>query len=204
MQFFINADTIKALLLIAAKGDRRTYLNGICIDVRHSDAVAVVTNGHKLMAVPVTLDADTPAVSGQYIIGRDVLDSFKAGKGAHVSVTINATARTVTLTAGGSTLTATLLDERYPEWRRVVPLTCSGEVAQFDAEYVGAFGKAHKLMGGKYSPSIAHNGNDAARILLAGDAIGVLMPFRETDATPKLSNPNWLLTAQTADMAEAA
>jgi hypothetical protein len=110
----------------------------------------------------------------------------------------------VTLYGGGATMTAPLLDDRYPEWRRVVPLTCSGEVAQFDAEYIAAFGKAHKLMGGKYSPAIAHNGNDAARILLAGDAVGVLMPFRETDATPKFSNPDWLLTAQPATVAEAA
>jgi hypothetical protein len=205
MQFAIPVDTIKALLLIAAKKDIRYYLKSVCIDVRATDSVAVVTDGHKLMAVSLEYIGNrcAPFVPGQYIIPRDVLDAFKPGNRAPVTVTINATARTVTLYGGGATVTAPLVDAQYPDWRRVVPLTCSGEVAQFNADYVGAFGKAHKLMGGKYSPAIVHNGNGAARVLLAGDTVGVLMPFRENDSTPKFENPDWLAAPAAPDTAAA-
>jgi hypothetical protein len=94
------------------------------------------------------------------------------------------------------------MDDKYPDWRKVVPLTVSGEVAQFNAEYVGAFGKVHKLLGSKYSPVIRHNGDSAARVVLTGDAVGVIMPMRG-DPQP-LDNPSWLVTPPAPAVAEAA
>jgi hypothetical protein len=71
----------------------------------------------------------------------------------------------------------------------------SGRVSQFDSDYVATFGKINKLLGSKYSPAIAHNGGEngadsAARVLLTGDAIGVIMPMR-CDSTA-LDYPPWL------------
>jgi hypothetical protein len=201
MQFHIPADTIKALLVIAGKNDIRHYLNSVCIDVRASDAVAVATDGHKLLALPLTATDDAPAlVSGQYIIRREALEGVKAVLKRPILVTIDATARMATLENGSTVASSPLMDDKYPDWRRVVPLTVSGEVAQFNAEYVGAFGKVHKLLGSKYSPAIRHNGDAAARVILPGDAVGVLMPMRG-DPQP-LDNPAWLVTPSA--IAEAA
>ena len=51
MQFSIPVDTIKALLLAAAKGDIRYYLNAVCLDVApDGTAVAVATDGHIMLA----------------------------------------------------------------------------------------------------------------------------------------------------------
>ena len=203
MQFLIPADTIKALLVIAAKNDTRGYLKSVCIDVREADAVAVATDGHKLLALPLTATDDAPAlVSGRYIIRREALESVKAVLKRPILVTIDATARTATIDNSSAATTATLMDATYPDWRRVVPLTVSGEVGQFDAEYIGAFGKVHKLLGGKYSPSIRHNGGSAARVVLAGHAVGIIMPMRL--ALPPLENPAWLVTPPAAEAAEAA
>ena len=199
MQFLIPADTIKALLVIAAKNDTRGYLKSVCIDVRESDAVAVATDGHKLLALPLTLADDAPAlVPGCYIIRREALESVKPVLKRPITVTIDPIARTATLNNGDAATTAPLMDDKYPDWRRVVPLTVSGEVAQFNAEYVGAFGKVHKLLGRAYSPGILHNGNAAARVVLTGDAVGVIMPM---NGQPHLENPAWLVTPAAAAVA---
>jgi len=205
MKFSISADTIKALLTIAAKKDIRDYLNSICIDVRASDAVAVATDGHKLLALPLTATDDAPApalVPGQYIIRREALEGVKAVLKRPILVTIDATARMATLDNGSTVASSPLMDATYPDWRRVVPLTVSGAVSQFNAEYVGTFGKVHKLLGGAYSPAIQHNGDAAARVILPGDAVGVLMPMRG-DPQP-LENPAWLVTPSATVAAEAA
>lgn len=204
MKFSIPADTIKALLTIAAKKDVRGYLNSICIDVRESDAVAVATDGHKLLAVALTLADDAPAlVSGRYIIRREALESVKPVLKRSITVTIDPTARAATIDNGSAATTTPLMDATYPDWRKVVPLTVSGEVAQFNADYIGAFGKVQTLLGGKYSPGILHNGNAAARVVLTGDAVGVIMPM---NGQPHLENPDWLITptAPAPATAEAA
>jgi len=203
MQFSISADTIKALLVIAGKNDIRHNINSVCIDVRASDAVAVACDGHKLLALPLTLTDDAPAlVPGQYIIRREALESVKAVLKRPLTVTIDPIARMATLDNGNATTTTPLMDATYPDWRRVVPLTVSGEVPQFNADYIGAFGKVHKLLGGAYSPAIQHNGDNAARVILPGDAVGVLMPVRG-DPQP-LDNPSWLVTPTATATAVAA
>ena len=74
MKFLIPADTIKALLTIAPKVETRSYLVSVCIDVRATDAVAVATDGHKLLALPLEPADDAPAlVPGQYIVRREAL-----------------------------------------------------------------------------------------------------------------------------------
>lgn len=196
MQFSVTADTLKALTLIAAKGDQRYYLNGVCIDVAvtgATEAVAVATDGHMLIAVPLQLDPDVTAAAGQYIIPRELIDGLKARKGALATVKLDA--RSVTINVGGANITAPLIDGQYPDWRRVVPRTVTGLASQIDADYLHAMKKAHKLLGGSYSPTIAHNGAEtgdggAARVLLAADAIGVIMPLRADK--PVLYTPAWL------------
>lgn len=203
MQFSISADIIKALLVIAAKNDIRHNLNSVCIDVRASDAVAVATDGHKLLALPLTATDDAPAlVPGQYIIRREALEGVKAVLKRPITVTIDPTTRTATIDNGSTVTSSPFMDDKYPDWRKVVPLTVSGEVAQFNADYIGAFGKVHKLLGGKYSPSIRHNGDAAARVILPGDTVGVIMPVRG-DPQP-LDTPAWLVAPSAIAAAEAA
>jgi len=202
MQFSIPVDTIKALLLAAAKGDVRYYLNAVCLDVApDGSAVAVSTNGHIMLALPVdgevTEDGAAPRriVANQYIIPRDVLEGLKAPiKKAVAIVIIDTAAQTVTVSLAGKSAVSKLVDAKFPDWRRVVPRQVSGLVSQFNTEYVAVFGKIHKLLGGAYSPGIMHNGGpneSAARVLLPRDAVGVLMPIRAPE-NATVENPAWL------------
>jgi DNA polymerase-3 subunit beta len=216
MQFSIPVDTIKALLLAAAKGDIRYYLNAVCLDVApDGSAVAVSTNGHIMLALPVERAEDDgeprATVAGQYVIPRDVLEGLKAPwKGGAATVTIDTAAQTVTVAVAGKASSSALVDGKFPEWRRVVPRKVSGLASQFNAEYVATFGKIHKLLGGKFSPGILHNGGDggnfvesAARVLLPGEAVGVLMPMRGYDGAT-VENPAWLDYPAATDTAAAA
>ena len=187
-------------MLAAAKSDIRYYLNAVCLDVApDGSAVAVATDGHIMLALPVERAEDDgelrATVAGQYVIPRDVLEGLKAPwKGGAATVAINTAAQIVTVTVAGKASSSALVDGKFPDWRRVVPRKVSGLASQFNAEYVATFGKIHKLLGGAYSPGIAHNGgivHSAARVLLPGDAVGVLMPMNGAVPT-ELDTPAWL------------
>ena len=194
MKLTISHDTIKALLLIAPKADIRYYLNGVCVDVRQGTVTLIATDGHRLLAVPVSADNVESATDGQYIIPRDTLDAVKPVKisrGDTLPITIEIVESRVTIT-GATTATNSTMDERFPDWRRVMPQSANNEPAQYQPEYIASFGKIGELFGGKNVQCIIHyNGTDAALVTFsASEAIGVIMPLRvDSDKYPGL--PAW-------------
>lgn len=189
MKITITHDAIKALLLIAPKADIRYYLNGLCVDVRNGAATLVATDGHRLLAVPVTADNVEGASDGQYIIPRDVLDAVKPVKvtrGDTLPLTIEIVETRITIT-GATTATSPTVDGTYPDWRRVTPTSANNEPAQFNSDYLGSFGKVAELLGAKTKTGVTavihHNGTGAALVTFpCSEAIGVIMPCR-VDAT---------------------
>jgi DNA polymerase-3 subunit beta len=196
MKITIDHSIIKALLICAAKVDVRYYLKGVCVDARaNGDVVLVATDGHRMLTYPVAVDAIEALAPGQYIIPREALEAVKPCKAGRVTLPITIEIVTapdqpdperagvtikgktsITVTGATSTVTAPI-DGKYPDWRRVVPKTVSGEPAQYNPEYIAGFGDACKLLGTKY-PHIHHNGSSAAIVGNLGAALGVLMPMR--------------------------
>jgi DNA polymerase-3 subunit beta len=198
MKLTIAHDTIKALLMIAAKQDVRYYLKGILIDVRASDITLVATNGHVMLAVPVeSTDIEEPTI-GQYIVDRAMLDAVKPVKVGRNSLPITLTIGSdgACSVAGATTASGKLVDGFFPNWRRVMPATCSGEAGQYDPAYYGLWGDVRALLTGnsKAHPIIHQNGlAGAARISHLGrNAIGVMMPLR-VDAVDLVADelPAW-------------
>jgi DNA polymerase-3 subunit beta len=198
MKLTIAHDTLKALLLVAAKGDIRHYLNGICVDVRAGDVTLVATNGHVLVAVPVEADDVEDPTPGQYIVDRAMLDAVKPAKSGRASLPI-----TITIgpdgacsVQGATTASGKLVDGRYPDWRRVMPAMCSGEAGQYDPAYYGLWGQVRALLTGssKAHPIIHQSGPaGTARVSQLGrGAIGVMMPLR-VDAVELVADelPAW-------------
>ena len=193
MKMRIKADTLKALLTIAAKSDIRYYINGIAIDAREGgDVTLVATDGHRMLAVPVEKDDIENLLPGVWVVDRALLESVKPVKAGRVDFPLAlsfvrrdastaAPSANVTLT-GATTASGTTVDGRFPDWRRVVPASADGISAQFSPEYVGSFGKVGELLGGKTKsiPAVIHhNGNGAALVTFPGSpAVGVIMPVR--------------------------
>lgn len=203
MQIQIDYDALRALLLVAADKDLRYYLNGIHIEVSETAIVAVATDGHSLLALPLApCDADAPRMVGAWTLPRDVLDMVKPHKVGRspLSLTITLCADTFEV-SGQALLSGRYVDGRFPNWRMVVPRETSGTVAQFNAEKIYVMHKVNKLLGGKYSVGVCHNGENPARIMLAReDAVAVVMPMR---GNASFANPPWLDNA-TAESRAAA
>ena len=219
MKLTIKPEYVKALLLIAAKQDIRYYLNGISIDVRQNGDVAdvtlVATDGHRLLALALDQeDIEAPLV-GNWIIDRALLESVKPVKAGKMespltlSLTIAAPsqdsegrtclANPVVTLQGATTATGTVVDGRFPDWRRVVPTTADGLSSQYDHEYLYSMGRVGRLLfaGTKQTAAVIHhNGNGAALVTFPGApyAIGVLMPMRvgvEAGPAPHPGLPSW-------------
>jgi DNA polymerase-3 subunit beta len=221
MKLTIKAETIKALLAVAAKSDIRYYLNSIAIDARATgDVTLVATDGHRMLAVPVDKDDIENLLPGVWVVDRALLESVKPVKAGRTEFPLTLTLAgvsagnppnaTVQLT-GATTASGTTVDGRFPDWRRVVPASADGIASQFSPEYVGSFGKVGELLGGK-SKSIPcvihHNGNGAALVTFPGSpAIGVIMPMRvsaDTSTPPHPGLPAWALAATSLDVKIAA
>lgn len=213
MQIKITHETLKALLIIAAKDDIRYYLKSVCVDVTDKGTALVACDGHRLLAVPVTSDDVTDAMPGEYIIPRESIAAIKPCKaGRHTlpleltitkpeprpdparpGVTIQEpTQFTIT---GITTATGTVMDAKYPYWRRVLPQSASGAPGQFNAEYLGSFGDVARLLTGNKdnNPIIHHNGTSGALVTIPGHAaIGVIMPWRiDADECKHPGVPAW-------------
>lgn len=214
MKIQIKPETLKALLIIAAKQDIRYYLKSVFVDVNPAGLVALVaTDGHRLLAVPVAADDVTDALPGEYIIPRDALESvkpIKAGRHAMpLELTIEQPAPTPDETrpgvmvnhparftlAGATTAAGAVMDGRYPDWRRVLPTAANEVAGHYQPAYVADFGAVASLLTGKKDPCpvIHHNGLSGALVTGLGDgAIGVLMPMRvDDDATKHPGLPAW-------------
>ena len=208
MKITIDHSVVKALLICAAKQDVRYYLKGVLVDARASDVTLVTTDGHRMLAYPVATDAIEALAPGQYIIPREALEAVKPCKAGRVTLPITIEIVTapdqpdleragvtikgktsITVTGATSAVTAPI-DGTYPDWRRVLPKTVSGEPAQYQAEYLGDFGRIADLLGTKY-PHIHYNGSSAAIVGNLGAALGVLMPMRSDAEFSTL--PTWAL-----------
>jgi DNA polymerase-3 subunit beta len=197
MKITIDHSIIKALLICAAKQDIRYYLKGVCVDARaNGDVVLVATDGHRLLAYPVAVDNIEALAPGEYIIPRETLEAVKPAKAGRITLPIHIDIVTapdtpdpervgvtikgktsITVTGATSAVTAPI-DGKFPDWRRIVPASTSGEIAQFNADYVSGFGDVCKLLGGKYGPFINHNGGSCAVVTNLPGALGLIMPMR--------------------------
>jgi len=178
----VNLKTLQALAKhIAPKNDIRYYLNAVQFEVTDTGRFYVSTDGHKLVAIrEARQDGDT---NGEYLIPREVILGIKLSKRPAIDTAeFNQENGKASLTYCGTETRFGLVDGKFPEWRRVIPSKTSGEIAQFNPDYMTAIRDcAAATVGiGKYSGlTMLHNGNSAA-LYQCNDVnfIGVIMPLR--------------------------
>lgn len=178
----VNLKTLQALAKhIAPKNEIRYYLVGVLLEVTDAGRFYVSTDGHKLVVIrEAKQEADE---NGQWIIPRDVILGIKLSKRPVIDVCeFSQENGKASLTYCGTETRFGLVDGKFPDWRRVVPTNVSGEVAQFNPDYLVAVRDcAAATIGiGKCSGLyLAHNGNSAG-LYQSGDVnfIGVIMPLR--------------------------
>lgn len=177
-----------ALREFAAKKDVRYYLKGIFVDL--SEGVMVATNGHMMGVYRITL----PVAPVKFIIPRTLLDRLKPSPlDVAIAVTRIDERWRVELETDEGSLSDWAIDGQFPDWRRVMPRSVSGETAQFNVDLLALCQKALKSLYGKGKRpymAIGHNGMHAA-LLGFGDAdfCGCIMPMR---GDPPSAAPAWI------------
>lgn len=180
----INLKTINALAkYIAPKNDTRFYLNGVLIEVTENGRFYAATDGHKLVVIREARQ-ETDAI-GQWILPRDVILGIKlqkSGRSVLETAEFNQENGKASITYCGTETRFGLVDGMFPDWRRVVPSKTSGDVAQFNPDYLVAIRDcAAATVGvGKHTGlSILHNGGNAS-LYQCNDHnfIAVIMPLR--------------------------
>lgn len=167
-----------AALFQASKEVTRYYLRGVCIDTIDGNGFIVATDGHRMFA------ANVGAVDwnqGQIVISSDTVKKALTGYREETIELLPAVgvAGETAFTLGDIRFTP--IDGKFPDWRRVFPLSISGDLAQFNAGHVGDMAKASKILGGPSDPFIGHNGVDAAVVTFGNanvDCCALLMPMK--------------------------
>lgn len=201
----VEARYIAALSLFCGNPDDHECFSGICFEIRQAESRLVATNGHMLavariqqkpenfffpildMIVPVHLfKSVTPSGSVKIEIGDQLVRFSKDG------AEILSHYYQVTVTYDGITISGNSLDTPSPKWRKVIPKKVSGELAQFNPNYIGMLGKVQETLEADSDATcvgIGHNGKGPALVEFSDrNFIAVVMP---TSREPPSTAPDW-------------
>jgi DNA polymerase-3 subunit beta len=192
MKFTIDHALLKGLLAFAGKQDIRYYLNSLLIETTATDAIVVGTDGNTLAAHRVSADDVEGHQPGlQVIVPRSALESVKprrSGRAQTVAIEVGAEAITVT---GETSATADPIDAKYPDWRRVLPATVSGEPGQVNPRFYARVGLlADAVLGKGTSPATFSNAPGPLLIQFDESTMAVIMPLRDKPVFTGL--PTWI------------
>lgn len=209
MQVTLPVRAFAAVAAAMAVKDIRYYLNGALIEVNGTTAHVVATDGHRLhvMRVPDATEApatEAPATERQQVILPDTLvkQIIKSvtKKAQTLNVTIewddsgNNDAREPTDRGEtiirvklplGDIILSKAVDGQYPDWRRVVPTTVTGEWAPINPRYVldameSANIAAQISKADCWAAAVATNGFAGALLQVpSAGFFAVLMPMRD-------------------------
>ena len=170
MKISIEAKYIAALLVTAPKGIRK-HLVSLCI----SYGMIASTDGARIGMVQIPDDA----FLGEAIIPRHLFEHIKP---RYSSVEIEIEGNDVSVYQAGIRITGKLIEEKYPDVRRLVPRELSGNTALFSAEYLADLLKIGTYLypNAKYhAPVIHHNGSAVAIVDFKDNRyFHMLMPVR--------------------------
>ena len=176
-------NALKAVFLALANRDIRFYLNGMLIQCSGRTVRLVATDGHRLHMIDLPQEVPCPPLVEGVIVPRALIDwALKNSKpGQSVQITTDGSA--VTIAAGGASMSGAAVDGTYPEYSRILPRGIpTGEVAQFNPQYVSDAYTAVKELAGKCTksfPTLQHNGLAAATVAYER-FLAVIMPLRAT------------------------
>jgi len=197
----IRLDMLKACAFAASTEETRYYLNGVNVDADAAGNVYyTATDGHCLLAAwdrPEAIEGE-PAYVGSLIIPSAVIAAVKIGKKDATTATLEVTPAADPVNvpacsiqfADGRSAGFKPVDGTFPDHRRVIPATVTGEPAQFNPELLTRLQKAGKVMGCQL-PILAYNGLAPAIVRWSDDSFfGVVMPHTK-GAAPETLLPEW-------------
>jgi len=203
-----DARTLKAALICTSTDETRYYLKGVAVQLDGEKLFIAATDGHRLIAMEpeytverddTNQHADAPrARDCSVIIPADIVKNLKLVRGVD-DCTLTIDGPKGEIEHAGQSVRFGFVDGTFPDWRRVIPLNITGELAQFDARYIGELPKIEAAFGNKNAKiEIEHNGNSPAFVALNLPIpyVCLLMPYRGTKEPVAL--PAWVKTVRGA------
>jgi len=193
MQITIKQSTIKAVAHAMAKNDIRYYLNGMLVHTNGHDTRLVATDGHR-MNVAIVERAMLVEAPQKYIIPASLVSTIckckapRDNKKPDVTLTFH-DGKVAAALPDGTEAVAKLVDGKYPDYDRVIPKTLSGEVAQYNPEYVFSAYKAcaDYLDVKNHQIALSPNGSGPAA-MACGGFVALILPWRTDDIVTKLDS----------------
>jgi DNA polymerase-3 subunit beta len=188
MQITIKTNELKALLICAGKKDVRYYLNGVHFESSANGIIAASTDGHRLLCINLPAE-NAPGIKN--IIPRALIEAAVKTKAPVIDISIEG--HQVTLSSAGQSISGSITDGVFPDFRRVIPNSVSGiQGNEFNNEYLVDFDKIGKLLNGGKA-SVLQNGTGMSALVKFTDenVIGVIMPFKH-DLPASLTRPAWV------------
>lgn len=192
MQLDILKSHTQASIQFAADNDIRYYLNSVYIETGPRGALLIATNGHILSVARIHAE---PLPESNIIIPRSMVEKIKAPKKGNPCVTLTyddtGEKREITLKDGDSQVSMIEVDGKYPDWRRVIPDSLTGETACYDFKYLACCQKAAEILGNRYC-AILHNGNSPGVVDFSNDGfMAIVMPMRGNTDAKGWAVPEW-------------
>lgn len=200
----IPLNYLKALLVTAGKDDVRQALNGVYVEVNDGVTRLVTTDGARLLAIRLNCAICCQFSSNiAFVMPRELVENVLKVKTKLPDCAI--TTRNVmvpftnengvagererievTIAVGDQNFAMFEIDAKFPDFRRAIPQTVTGEAGCYDNTYTFDFDKIVTILTGLKAPcAIGQNGENAALVNVGiENAIGVLMPMRARYAVP--------------------
>jgi DNA polymerase III sliding clamp (beta) subunit (PCNA family) len=187
----ILSHILPAMAILAAdKKDIRACIRGVYMEVSAKEIRFAATNG-VVMGV-CRIEQDNPDITEtiKCIIPAELIAGIKGSNALTLEIGEPADElrlqRDLTISQGGTRQTMQSVSRAYPDYRRTIPATTSGEPAQFDPALLiqlKKFGNAININKNGYF-AIAYNGDSAAIAdFHTGNLIAVIMPLRKDEKT---------------------
>ena len=178
----LNLKALKAVALFCSKEETRYYLKGVNLQFCHDHIIMTATNGHYLTMLRQKLDEPLDTIPPDTIVPIELIDRIKLSRHSDVAELYIEAGR-ITVNYCSATYSDRAINASFPDTRRVIPSSVSGETAQFDVAYPALYQKAAKMFRKDAQIKIAHNGESPALVdwfepCDGLQAFGVLMPMR--------------------------
>ena len=191
MKVSINLNTLKAVAHAVGKEETRYYLTGVHLEAGKDGFTMVATNGHMLLCAFQPYGEHMPQDHmPSVIIPAALIAKLKVKRKADPWAELTIDGQDLRFDYMGETYGGKAIDGSFPAWRNVVPRETSGELAQFNGDYIATLQKAGIMLSDseKSTPHIHHNGGSPSFVTFGPvKFFGVLMPIRSEDAFPDLA-----------------
>jgi hypothetical protein len=177
LKTLIEAPTLKALLLFAAKNDVRHYIKTVYFETTSTGTYAVATNGYAIAVARI--DETQGREKCSVLVHRDNVEAILKINSKHGIAIEQLDNDQVKMKGAFAGLTVPTMSDSYPDWRRVIKAPQTGEQAYFDPDYLALVNKAGQIIKKQKDPYIVQQNGGSVGYCNLNDVVhAYVMPMR--------------------------